>query len=104
MAAVIDYEAFSRRTLKARWDGLAAADRARFVTAFRGLIISTYARRFKPGTTFRVTIRGETRWSGEGERKGTVRTTIHGARAAADVDYLPFPDVKKAHIQTTDDL
>ena len=89
MAEIVDFEGFSARTLGDQWSGLKAAQRTRFTTAFRGLVIGTYAKRFKVGATFRVTYRGETRYT---ERPtATVRTTIHGAKVSADVDYLFAP-------------
>lgn len=89
MADVVDFEGFSARTLGKRWEGLSASKRRRFVTSFRGLVMRTYAKRFKPGAAFRVTYRGDTAYSDT--PVATVRTTIHGERAAADVDYLFAP-------------
>ena len=89
MAEVIDFKGFSARTLKGAWAGLKPAQQTRFEGAFRGLVMTTYARRFKPGATFRVTVRGETVFTDAPQ--ATVKTTIHGEKAAADVDYLFAP-------------
>jgi phospholipid transport system substrate-binding protein len=89
MAGLVDFEGFSARTLGKGWESLSAAQRQRFVGAFRGLVMGTYARRFKPGATFRVSYRGETAYSDA--PAATVKTTIHGDRAAADVDYVFAP-------------
>lgn len=86
MAEVVDFEGFSARSLKGAWAGLKPAQQARFVAAFRGLVMGTYAGRFKPGANFRVSYRGETTYTEA--PLATVRTTIHGEKAAADVDYL----------------
>jgi len=89
MGDIIDFEGFSARTLKGRWAGLTDAQKKRFMTAFRSLVTGTYAKRFKPGATFRVTYRGATAYSDT--PTATVKTTIHGEKAAADVDYLFAP-------------
>ena len=89
MVDVVDFEGFSARALGKRWGGLSASKRRRFVSAFRGLVMRTYAKRFKPGASFRVSYRGETVYSDA--PVATVKTTIHGDRAAADVDYLFRP-------------
>ena len=88
LAALIDYQAFSARTLKGNWDSLSDADKARFSDKFKALITHTYAKRFKVGSRFDVTMRSETEWRGEQKDQGVVKTTIKGTRAAADVDYL----------------
>lgn len=88
MASIVDYDAFAKRTLKKGWPGLDAAQRARFVASFKQLLINTYARRFKPGTTFRLEMRGTTTFRDGDPASATVKTTIHGDKAAADVDYL----------------
>lgn len=89
MADIVDFEGFSARTLGKRWGGLSASKRRRFVSAFRGLVMRTYAKRFKPGASFRVSYRGETVYSDA--PVATVKTTIHGEKAAADVDYIFRP-------------
>ncbi|MDP6946604.1 MAG: ABC transporter substrate-binding protein [Myxococcota bacterium] len=97
MAEVVDFQGFSARTLKGRWEGLSTEQRSRFVTAFRGLVISTYAKRFKPGATFRVSYRGPTTYGDA--PTANVKTTIHGDKAAADVDYLFAPATLGAGVQ-----
>jgi len=89
MADIVDFEGFSARSLKGAWAGLTSPQQERFVVAFRGLVMGTYAKRFKPGATFRVSYRGETTYTEA--PLATVRTTIHGEKAAADVDYLFAP-------------
>ena len=89
MADVVDFEGFSARSLKGAWPGLKPAQRQRFVAAFRGLVMGTYAKRFKPGATFSVSYRGETTYTDA--PMATVKTTLHGEKAAADVDYLFAP-------------
>ena len=88
LAALIDYDAVSARTLKGTWDTLSVEDRARFRDTFKALITHTYAKRFKVGSRFDVSLRGETEWLGEARDQAVVKTTIKGAKAAADVDYL----------------
>lgn len=88
LAGMIDYDAFSARTLKGTWETLAEADRARFKDKFTALVTNTYAKRFKVGARFRVELRGATEWTGGAKDRAKVRTTVHGDKAAADVDYL----------------
>jgi ABC-type transporter MlaC component len=91
MAHIIDYQAFSRRTLKGSWESLKKKDQKRFVEAFQGLVIHTYAKRFKIGTSFQVSYRGDTVWREPDMLKATVKSTIQGKKAAVDVDYIIEP-------------
>jgi phospholipid transport system substrate-binding protein len=84
---LIDYDAFSRKTLKGSWDRLSKRQQRRFVTLFKKLVIQTYAKRFKPQTSFSVSYRGETQWPGEDRAMALVLSTVHGERMAADVTY-----------------
>ena len=89
MSGVMDFGGFSERTLKSRWVGFTVPERQRFQRSFRRLVMSIYAKRFKPGMTFRLAYRGPT--VEDGPAGATVRTTIHGERAAVDVDYRFAP-------------
>lgn len=88
LEGMVDYDAFSARTLKSAWPELSETDRARFRTAFKRLIIKTYAKRFKPQTLFRVEHRGPTVWTDDARTAAEVRTTVHGDKVAADVTYF----------------
>ena len=85
MQALVDFERFSARTMGTRWGGLSERQRQRFVAAFRSLVGSTYGKHFKPGLSFRVSERGQGPPSPGGGR--VIKTTLHGARSAVDVDY-----------------
>jgi phospholipid transport system substrate-binding protein len=83
----VDYEEFSRLTIKRQWKELNEAQRAEFVDWFRRLIQATYARHFKPRQDIAVSYRGETKFKGE---KAQVKTTLSfkkNAESAVDVDY-----------------
>ena len=87
MDVLIDYDAFSQRTLKGTWDTLDEAQRARFKDLFKRLIIKTYAKRFKPQTTFTTSFRGDTTW--EANRAGArVASTVTSERVSVDVTYI----------------
>lgn len=88
LGRLVNYEAFARRTLKGTWRTLTSRQRKRFKKAFKALILKTYARRFKPGASFEVSWRGEPRFLDESQRSAEIRSTVTGARAAADVDYI----------------
>jgi phospholipid transport system substrate-binding protein len=81
----IDYGAFSARTLKTSWSKLTEAQRATFVDRFKRLIIKTYAKKFQPKTVFSIEHRGEV---ADKETGVVIKTTVRGAKVAADVDYL----------------
>lgn len=83
--AFIDYEAFSARTLRTSWPKLTEAQRATFIDRFKRLIIKTYAKKFQPKTVFTVEHRGEVN---DKEAGTIIKTTVRGAKIAADVDYL----------------
>jgi phospholipid transport system substrate-binding protein len=83
----VDYEEFSRLTIKRQWKDLSAAQRTEFVEWFRRLIQATYARHFKARQDVSVTYRGETKYKGE---KAQVQTTVNFEKdsgTAVDVDY-----------------
>ena len=94
MSRLVDYDAFARRTLKGTWKTLNSRQKKRFKKAFKALILKTYARRFKPGATFEVTWRGAPRVLDESGATAEVRSTVTGAKAAADVDYIMSHDGK----------
>jgi phospholipid transport system substrate-binding protein len=89
----IDYEAFSARTLRTSWPDLTAAQKAIFIDRFKRLIIKTYAKKFQPKTVFTVEHRSES--LNKDKTEATVKTTVRGAKVAADVDYLLSLDPKK---------
>lgn len=89
MDKLVDYTAFSERTLKGTWEDLSEENRTRFMDLFKKLVVKVYAKRFKPKTEFRVEYRGETKKVGD--TMMNVRTTVHGKKIAADVDYLFLP-------------
>lgn len=91
--AFIDYEAFSARTLRTSWPNLTAAQKATFVDRFKRLIIKTYAKKFQPKTVFTVEHRSES--LNKDKSEATVKTTVRGAKVAADVDYLLSLDPKR---------
>lgn len=80
----VDYEEFSRLTIKRAWKDLSASQRTEFVEWFQRLIQATYARHFKPRQDIAVTYRGETKYKGE---KAQVQTTLQFEKSAVDVDY-----------------
>ena len=84
----MDYQAFSARTLKGKWTKLGATQKQKFIKHFKKLVLRTYAKRFKPGSTFDVTYREETAWLSDERDLGEVRTTVSSKKAGADVDYL----------------
>lgn len=84
---LIDYDAFSRRTLKGTWDTLDAGQRARFQDLFKRLIIKTYAKRFKPQTTFTTAFRGDTVWE-DGRTGARVDSTVTSDKVSVDVTYI----------------
>lgn len=88
MKRLVDYEQFSAATMKKHWPDLNSDQRVRFVDAFKSLITNTYAKRFQPGASFKTTYRGETEFMGDGRNRASVKTTVHGEKAAADVDYV----------------
>ena len=85
LSEIVDFPAFSARTLKGHWGGLTEPQRVRFNKAFRALILSVYTKRFKPGMDFSVTFRGATEKVDASH--ATVRTTLHGPKVGVDVDY-----------------
>ena len=90
----IDYQAFSARTLKTSWGTLTTAQRATFIDRFKRLVIRTYAKKFQPKTEFTVEYRGEPVFSNPQKTDATLKTTVRGKKAAADVDYqLAWGDV-----------
>jgi len=94
LGRLVNYEAFSRRTLKGTWRKLTSRQRKRFKKAFKALILKTYARRFKPGASFEVTWRGEPRFLDDSQHSAEIRSTVTGEKAAADVDYIMAFDKK----------
>lgn len=88
LGRLVNYDAFARCTLKGTWRTLSSRERKRFKKAFKALILKTYARRFKPGASFKVTWREEPRVLDESGHRAEVRSTVTGQKAAADVDYL----------------
>lgn len=88
MKRLVDYQQFSAATMKTHWPDLSDAQRTRFVDAFRSLITNTYAKRFQPGASFKTSYRGETTFMGDERNRASVKTTVHGEKAAADVDYV----------------
>jgi len=85
LEVLIDFERFSKRTIKSAWPDLSSRDRKRFQTLFKRLIIQTYAKRFKPGSSFTVSYRADTQFKKE---EATVPTTVHGEKIAVDVTYV----------------
>jgi phospholipid transport system substrate-binding protein len=85
VSEIVDFQAFSARTMKARWTTFTEPQRLRFEGAFRGLVLSIYAKRFKPGMDFKVAFRGPTLRPDASH--ATVRTTLEGPKASVDVDY-----------------
>ncbi len=88
MTTLVDYRAFAQRALKKGWPALSTEQQDRFVASFERLLMNTYAKRFKPGVAFRLEVRGSTRLGDGDPATATVLTTLHGDKAAADVDYL----------------
>lgn len=84
----INYEAFSARTLKTSWGSLTPEQKATFMDRFKRLVIRTYAKKFQPKTEFTIEYRGEPDFTNTGKTEATVKTTVRGKKAAADVDYL----------------
>ena len=82
---VVDFRRFAARTLSGDWEALSEEQRARFESAFRALVMSIYAKRFRPGLVFKTTLRGEAETLGTHRLK--VRTTLSGPKAGADLDY-----------------
>ena len=87
---LVDWDAFSIKTLSAgTWEGFKPSQRKAFSSAFRGLIVRRYAKRFKPGSRFDVEVRGKTEFVGD--EGAWVRTTVHTKkgkkRLGVDVDY-----------------
>jgi len=85
LSEIVDFPAFSARTLKGHWGRLSDPQRVRFNKAFRDLILSVYIKRFKPGLEFRLTFRGATEKVDASHAR--VRTTLHGPKIGVDVDY-----------------
>jgi phospholipid transport system substrate-binding protein len=106
LTELVDYGAFAKRTLKSRWKGLSARQKKRFQRAFKALILRTYARRFKHGSTFEVSWRGTPRYLDDAKQLAEVRSTVTGKKAAADVDYLMVSSPKgwKAHDIIVDEV
>ena len=94
LGQLVNYDAFSKRTLKGTWKTLTSRQQKRFKKAFKALILKTYARRFKPGASFEVSWRGAPRFLDESETTAEVRSTVSGEKAAADVDYIMARDKK----------
>lgn len=84
----INYEAFSARTLKTSWGTLSPEQKATFMDRFKRLVIRTYAKKFQPKTEFTVEYRGDPDFTNPDKTDATVKTTVRGKKAAADVDYL----------------
>ena len=87
LGALIDYEAFSARTLKTTWPTLNKAERTQFIESFKRLVIRTYAKKFQPQSTFTIEFRGAPVYTDAQKNDVTVKTTVHGKSIAADVDY-----------------
>ena len=106
MSRLVDYDAFARRTLKGTWKTLKSGQKKRFKKAFKALILKTYARRFKPGSTFEVSWRGAPRALDDSGNLAEVRSTVSGEKAAADVDYIMARDGKswRAHDIVVDEV
>jgi len=84
----INYEAFSARTLRTSWGSLSPEQKATFMDRFKRLVIRTYAKKFQPKTEFSVEYRGDPAFTNPDKTDATVKTTVRGKKAAADVDYL----------------
>jgi phospholipid transport system substrate-binding protein len=80
----IDFDEFSRETLRSTWETLDPKARAEFVHWFGRLIQATYARHFKPRQELAISWRGETEYA---EDKAQVSTTLKFEKSAVDVDY-----------------
>ena len=85
LSAIIDFSAFSSRTLKGHWGELEERERERFEAAFRALVMAIYAKRFVPGMVFISRVRG-TSQAKEGDPL-LIKTTLQGPKASVDVDY-----------------
>ncbi len=87
--ALLDYQAFSARTLKVSWGSLSPEQKATFIDRFKKLVIRTYAKKFEPKVEFSVEYRGEVAFDNDDKTQATVKTTVRGKKdVAADVDYL----------------
>ena len=85
LSEIVDFRAFSARTMRGSWRGLTEPQRVRFEAAFRGLVLSVYAKRLKVGMGISVSFRGATEMTDASH--ATVRTTLQGAKAGLDIDY-----------------
>ena len=73
--SLIDWPSFSTKTMsKKTWDELGQAQKDTFIGAYRKLIVRRYAKRFKPGSDFRVEIRPTDE---SDETETWVKTTVH---------------------------
>lgn len=82
---LIDYEAFSERTLKKTWPSLSGLEKESFISSFKSLISSTYAKKFSPKTQFSVSYRDKSELS---DTLTLIKSTVKSKKVAADVDYL----------------
>ena len=82
---VVDFRTFGARSLKGQWATLSEPEKARFEVAFRGLVLSIYAKRIKPKTRF------ITRFRRDDVSLATSRVRVHtileSEGMGADVDY-----------------
>jgi len=83
----VDFDEFSRQTLKATWETLNSTQKAEFVSWFKRLIQATYARHFKAKQDLKIAWRGDTAYA---EDKAQVASTVSFEKTAVDVDYRFF--------------
>ena len=93
---LIDWDNFSSKTLsKKTWQTFEVSQKKAFITVYRKLIVRRYAKRFKPGTNFKVEFRAN---GGQDEGVTWVRTTVHSIegrkKLGVDVDYEFWPGEK----------
>ena len=94
--SLINWPSFSTKTLsKKTWEELSPGQQDTFIGAYRKLIVRRYAKRFKPGSDFRVEIRATEE---PDETETWVKTTVHSLdgkkKLGVDVDYEFWPGPK----------
>ncbi|GAC1342563.1 MAG: hypothetical protein NVSMB23_15420 [Myxococcales bacterium] len=88
VGALLDFDAFAKATLGKRWDGLPAADRARYARAMKGAMEANYLAKMQAGNVDVAQVKSEVLGEEPQGENTLVKTKIHSGADTASVDYL----------------
>jgi phospholipid transport system substrate-binding protein len=84
MNRFVDYGELARLTVKSQWNQFSITEQSEFTSLVKDLIQRSYAKRFKPDISLRVTYNGKPAMR---EGKAKLNTTVSSGDITADVNY-----------------